>query len=50
MDEVKGLKDEIGKDNLKRLENNVQQMSERYIESITSKLDEKVKAIKTPSE
>lgn len=45
MDAVKGLKDDIGKDDIKRMENVVQQMSDKYIDSISQSLNEKVKSI-----
>lgn len=45
MDAVKDLKDEIGKDDLKRMESVVQEMSDKYIDTISQSLDEKVKAI-----
>lgn len=45
MDAVKGIKEDISKDNLKRMEKIVQEMSEKYIDSISQSLDEKVKAI-----
>lgn len=45
MDAVKVLKDEISKDDVKRMENVVQQMSDKYINTISQSLDEKVKSI-----
>lgn len=45
MDAVKGLKDDIAKDDLKRMENCVQQMSDKYNAVISQSLEEKVKSI-----
>lgn len=48
MDTVKGLKDEVGKEDVKRMENCVEQMSNRYISVISQSLEEKVKSINIP--
>lgn len=49
MDAVKGLQDEIARDDLKRMENNVEQLSEKYIDVISSTLEDKIKAIRLSS-
>lgn len=45
MDAVKGFKDDVAKDDFKRMENVVQQMSDKYIHLISQSLDEKIKSI-----
>lgn len=48
MDAVKDLKDDVGKEDLRRMENSVQQMSSKYIAVINKSLEEKVKSINAP--
>lgn len=45
MDAVKGFKDDVTKDDLKRMENVVQKMSDKYIHLISQSLDDKIKSI-----
>eukprot|EP00177_Eucheuma_denticulatum_P003801 GFKZ01006872.1.p2 GENE.GFKZ01006872.1~~GFKZ01006872.1.p2 ORF type:complete len:233 (-),score=42.22 GFKZ01006872.1:1824-2522(-) len=45
MDAVKGLKDDVTKDDFKRMENVVQQMSDKYVHLISHSLEEKIKSI-----
>ena len=45
MEEVKKLKDEMSKDDVKRMEKNVQTLTDKYVDIISETYDNKVKAI-----
>lgn len=49
MDEVKNLKDDIPKDDMKRFEKNIQQMTDNWIDQITRTQQLKGDAILDPS-
>lgn len=45
MDEIKGMKDEVAADEIKRMEKSVKAMTDRYVGMIDELLSKKVKAI-----
>ena len=45
MEEVKKLKDDISKDDAKRLEKDVQALTDKYVDIISETCDNKLKAI-----
>lgn len=47
MEEVKTLKDEVSKDDIKRIEKGVQALTDRYIKDITQIQQNKVQAIQS---
>lgn len=49
MEEIKGLKEDLSKDDVRRLENNVQTMTDQWIDRITIAQNEKVDAVSDPS-
>lgn len=49
MEEIKGLKEDLSKDDVKRLENCVQIMTDQWISQITNAQNEKIDAVMNPS-
>lgn len=47
MDEVKGLKEELSKDDIKRIESRVQTLTDRYIETISQAQENKISAMES---